>query len=143
METTITLERVVESGILGEYDVSSSILHMGVAKAGGEWFKDEKSGKAYRVDENEDGELVVAQAHESKIPVGKAKQVAIVCVDCGEERMVASQDAFQVKRCTDCQKVYRNNKRKERAKVRRTEKRQTKELAYLNEEKEESTETTE
>jgi Zn-finger protein len=38
--------------------------------------------------------------------------VGITCVDCGATRTIARQEAFQVKRCVDCQEKYR----KERAK---------------------------
>lgn len=42
----------------------------------------------------------------------KPKYVFITCIDCGKERIVATQDAFQVKRCVDCQKRHRKMMRK-------------------------------
>jgi len=46
----------------------------------------------------------------------KATTVDITCCDCGKLRVVKTQDAFQVKRCVQCQeafkKIRRNNKKK-------------------------------
>lgn len=37
--------------------------------------------------------------------------------ECGNERTIMKQDAFQVKHCVDCQKVERNRRRRERRKA--------------------------
>lgn len=54
--------------------------------------------------------------------VGKAvKLTAIKCEDCGAEREIKVQDAFQVTRCPGCQKKHRNRKRAERRRQQRAE----------------------
>jgi hypothetical protein len=47
-----------------------------------------------------------------KVAVGPT--TTIKCVDCGKERTVKVQDAFQVKRCVEHQKEHRLAKRRER-----------------------------
>ena len=49
------------------------------------------------------------------------KTTTINCVDCGKERVIKVQDAFQVKRCVDCQKKYRNRRRAERRREKRAQ----------------------
>ena len=44
----------------------------------------------------------------------KGRMCTVVCIDCGAERTVNVQDAFQVKRCRDCTKVYTQAKQKAR-----------------------------
>ena len=51
----------------------------------------------------------------------------IKCEKCGKDHMVKVQDAHQVKRCPDCQKIFRNAKRAENRKAKRTEIRAQKE----------------
>lgn len=46
----------------------------------------------------------------------RGKTVTIKCCDCGAERIIKPQDAFQVKRCVDCQKKYRRKKQAENRK---------------------------
>jgi len=46
----------------------------------------------------------------SKVP--KKTRTNITCVDCGTVREVATQDAFQVKRCKACQKRHRSRQRR-------------------------------
>lgn len=131
--TSVTLTRVLESGILGEYEASDDLMHMGVRKLGGEWFKDQKSGKAYGIIEDEDGALQVVEMLDSKVTKpALITRVNITCIDCGEERAVATQDAFQVKRCEECQRKFRNGKRRVYAKARRDRKRKERELNALN-----------
>jgi ribosomal protein S27E len=43
----------------------------------------------------------------------KPKTTEIACVDCGERRTIATQDAFQVRRCVACQAEYRKEQRKQ------------------------------
>lgn len=49
-----------------------------------------------------------------EIATKKAKTVTIICIDCGDERVIKPQDAFQVKRCVACQKIHRSSARKNR-----------------------------
>lgn len=54
-----------------------------------------------------------------ELPSGKIVKgttMTINCMDCGIERVIKVQDAFQVKRCVDCQKKFRNHKRYEKRK---------------------------
>lgn len=62
---------------------------------------------------------LVSPIHKATSPVGLSsgkmvtgKTVTIECIDCGAERVIKVQDAFQVVRCTECQKKYRNMKRR-------------------------------
>lgn len=53
---------------------------------------------------------------------GKAKGIKLItinCEDCGAEREIKVQDAFQVKRCKNCQKKHRNKLRNEKRKEKR------------------------
>ena len=54
--------------------------------------------------------LVDAKAQKPKEP--KKLHTEISCVDCGELRVVKVQDAFQVRRCVECQKKWRRIQRK-------------------------------
>lgn len=47
------------------------------------------------------------------------KLITINCEDCGAERLIKPQDAFQVKRCEDCQKKHRNAMRAQRRREKR------------------------
>ena len=53
----------------------------------------------------------------------------INCEDCGKERMIAIQDAFQVTRCVECQKKAQNKKRNLKKKEANSIKRQAEKLA--------------
>lgn len=50
------------------------------------------------------------------------KTAVIHCIDCGAERMIKTQDIFQVKRCVTCQATYAKKMRAERAKLARAKK---------------------
>lgn len=70
--------------------------------------------------------LRLAQHVEEKMIEGKSiKLTTIQCVDCGAPREIKVQDAFQVKRCVNCQKKYRNRKRAERRRQQRAESKET------------------
>jgi hypothetical protein len=43
----------------------------------------------------------------------KQAMTTIKCIDCGTEREIKVQDAFQVKRCVECQNAYRKAQRKQ------------------------------
>lgn len=59
---------------------------------------------------------------EIKMVEGKpVKMTTIECEDCGKERQIKVQDAFQVTRCPECQKKHRNKKRAERRRQQRAE----------------------
>ena len=49
------------------------------------------------------------------------KTTTINCEDCGKERVIKVQDAFQVKRCVECQKKHRNRRRAERRREKRAQ----------------------
>ena len=55
-----------------------------------------------------------------KVAVGPTKKIK--CVDCGKEREIKVQDAFQVLRCVEHQKAHRLAKRRERTRQRRSTK---------------------
>lgn len=128
----ITLKRVLESGVLAGHDISNEFMHLGVRKDGGEWFKDQKSGRAYGIVDIENT-LEVVEVHESKIIRKKeAARAQITCCECGAKREVATQDVFQVKRCVECQRKLRNGKCKIAEKARRARRKAERELARLN-----------
>lgn len=52
------------------------------------------------------------------------KLISIDCCDCGVERKIKPQDAFQVKRCAICQNKHRNAVRAEKRKAKRAEAKQ-------------------
>lgn len=51
--------------------------------------------------------------------LGKVKVTKINCEDCGVERIIKVQDAFQVTRCVPCQHKHRNAIRAEKRKAKR------------------------
>lgn len=123
-------ERLLKSGILPKG--VDDLLRVGANSDGTVWYKDTVTCVCYRIAEV-DGALVVKETRElKKTREHKAKTTTIECVDCGEERTIATQDAFQVKRCEDCQRKHRNKKRTERARSKRLEKRNTRDLEQLN-----------
>ena len=125
-------ERIALEDVKSAFGNSQKWVDLGVRKLGGWWFKDTQTQEAIGVVRGKGG-LEIAEVRAMKATVEhKAKVATIKCVECGEEREVATQDAFQVKRCLDCQKKFRNKKRAERAKVRRAEKRTTRDLEKLN-----------
>lgn len=60
------------------------------------------------------------------------KTTTINCVDCGKERIIKVQDAFQVKRCVDCQKKHRNRRRAERRREKRAQERAMRQAQKTN-----------
>ena len=58
-----------------------------------------------------------ATGEEKRLP----STTVIKCVDCGAERTIKVQDAFQVTRCVDCQKEHRRQRRSERRKEKKAE----------------------
>jgi ribosomal protein L37AE/L43A len=48
------------------------------------------------------------------------KTTAINCKDCGAERIIKVQDAFQVTRCKSCQQAFTKARRNDRLKEKRT-----------------------
>jgi len=61
--------------------------------------------------------LVPVQLTSGVIAYGKTTMIK--CIDCEKERMIKIQDAFQVKRCPDCQKIFRNKQRSNARKAKR------------------------
>lgn len=57
----------------------------------------------------------------SRISGKPVKTVTIECIDCGMPRIIKVQDAFQVKRCPECQRKHRNRKRAERRRQKQLE----------------------
>ena len=101
------------------------IIELGKAKEGGSWYKDKASGTAYRMQITK-GKIEIIETRQSKIvrtKMGRPTRVDIKCEDCGATRNIATQDVFQVKRCVECQKKYKNRKRAELAKKKRAENR--------------------
>ena len=64
----------------------------------------------------EEGTTIILKQHvlTAKIP---PKLVPISCQECGAERIIKVQDLFQVKFCQQCQKAYRNARRRELRKI--------------------------
>lgn len=62
---------------------------------------------------------VVEPAETKPAKTAKPKTVIINCVDCDAEREIKVQDAFQVKRCKECQKKHRNRLAAERRRQKR------------------------
>src|SRR5690606_8883836 len=60
------------------------------------------------------------------------KTTTINCVDCGKERVIKVQDAFQVKRCVDCQKKHRNRRRAECRREKRAQERAMRQAQKAN-----------
>jgi len=57
------------------------------------------------------GNKMTARLRSHLLQRGGVDLVSIRCIDCGAERLIKPQDAFQVKRCVDCQHTYRKAKR--------------------------------
>lgn len=114
------------------YDVAN-LEHLGTARDGGIWFKLKAQNVAIRCEWQEDGSL--REAETKPLTIGKTMKkpstTTVECKDCGSERVVKVQDAFQVKRCKECQKRLRNKKRADRAKIRREERRKEKAVEKL------------
>lgn len=71
-----------------------------------------------QIEEGKITEKLVAHIQTTGRPV---KTTTINCVDCGKERVIKVQDAFQVKRCIECQKKHRNRRRAERRREKRAQ----------------------
>lgn len=52
------------------------------------------------------------------------KTATMKCIDCGNERTIKPQDMFQVKRCPDCQRKFRNKQRAQYRKNKRIKERE-------------------
>lgn len=120
----ISVEEALSSGLIPDAD------EMLLRPLGDDWFKEEISGVAYHFIRKEDGELDIDGTRHSKNTTKEAlkeppkpkepvPQIIIKCADCGAERSVKPQDAFQVKRCKICQKAHRDARRRELEKIRR------------------------
>lgn len=59
----------------------------------------------------------VITTNDGKVLHGKT--TTINCIDCGAERIIKVQDAFQVKRCVTCQKNFTKARRNDRLKEKR------------------------
>ena len=64
----------------------------------------------------EDGTTIILKQHVLTVKT-PPKLVPINCQECGAERIIKVQDLFQVKFCQQCQKVYRNARRRELRKI--------------------------
>lgn len=132
----ITVEQVKASRVLPSTSGSFETAYerVGGNEDGSVWFKDTVTMVCYKVVRlTKTGELAIGETRQlRKRKEEKPKTAVIICCECEQERIVSTQDAFQVKRCMPCQKRYRNKKRTERAKVKRAEKRRTRELETLN-----------
>lgn len=73
---------------------------------------------AEQIEKDKITERLVAHIQTTGRPV---KTTTINCVDCGKERVIKVQDAFQVKRCIECQKKHRNRRRAERRREKRAQ----------------------
>jgi ribosomal protein S27E len=102
----LNIKEVINSGVIPR-PKSAEIIYLGL-----NWFKETETGACYHV-ERKDGILTIVETRKSVVEY-KVKQthITIKCCDCGAERVIATQDAFQVKRCKDCQRKLRNEKRK-------------------------------
>lgn len=120
-EYDITIEEVLSSGLLPEAP------DMAVQYLGNNWFKENITGIAYLFSRDADGSLTIKETRDSIKKEEKPKRkvvsvprfVTIKCIECGAEREIHVQDAFQVKRCITCQKKHRNVKRLARLKEKR------------------------
>ena len=115
----VTIAQVLNAKILP----AKQLIYIGLG-----WYRDPVSGTCYHV-ERKDNVLVVTETRNSKITyeIKKPKTVTITCIDCGAERIIATQDAFQVKRCKDCQRKLKNTKRLVRIREQRALAKQQKE----------------
>ncbi len=129
-EREITMEDVIISNLIPNLDP------MNLKYLGKGWFKDSLTGTTYQMSMKE-GVLFVLSTRQSKAitkesrktekkpkqhTVPKIVLVDIKCLDCGAIRTIHKQDAFQVKRCVECQKKHRNTQRSESIKAKRAEK---------------------
>lgn len=73
---------------------------------------------AEQIEKDKITERLVAHIQTAGRPV---KTTTINCEDCGKERVIKVQDAFQVKRCVECQKKHRNRRRAERRREKRAQ----------------------
>lgn len=87
------------------------------------WFLDPDTGKNAR---KKDGDKIVTHAQFYKAAGGKVKTTiaptgkvlkgettTIKCIECGKDRVIRPQDAFQVERCVEHQKRHQQNYRNE------------------------------
>ena len=84
---------------------------------------------AEQIEEGKMTERLIAHIQTVSRPV---KTTTINCVDCGKERVIKVQDAFQVKRCVSCQKKYRNRRRAEHRREKRAQERAMKQAQETN-----------
>lgn len=71
-----------------------------------------------------EGQITDALAVHLNEEADKGKNVALVtiqCEDCGAKRLIKPQDAFQVRRCEECQKKHRNAMRAQRRREKRAQ----------------------
>lgn len=115
-DTVVTLQQAQASEVI-------PVEHRIELKALGQnWFKNDRSGVCYRLGRQNEGDVLsVLETRQSIKKAPLATRVSITCIVCGDKREVATQDAFQVKRCVECQTVYVKGRRAERAKERRLE----------------------
>lgn len=96
------------------------------------WFLNPETGKKTR---KQDGDQILTEKEWNDLQkevkatepvilstgkVAHGPTVTIKCAnfeECGNERTIMKQDAFQVKHCVGCQKVERNRRRRERRKA--------------------------
>ena len=125
----ITQEEVIVSKLIPDLDP------MHLRFIGKNWFKDGVTGTAYHFAKDESGTLAIKETRQSVVDNKKLQPkkkptpppprfTTIKCIDCGADREIHVQDAFQVKRCVACQKKYRNAKRLARLKEKRKEKKE-------------------
>ena len=131
------------------------IIPVTVTGIGGNWFKDPNTGVYYHVIKDEfgykvDGKRQSKYTHYKSTEgdeVAKRKQrerdairptrakpyekthLIIKCELCGKEREIKTCDAFQVKRCRECQRVMKNARRKRDMQNQRKREKELKQLA--------------
>lgn len=111
------------------------------------WYLDPETGKKTRRNGDDrivsqaEWEKIVARAGQptqvvdvpvTALPTGKVavgKTTTITCIDCGAERTVKVQDAFQVKRCVEDQEKHRKALQREKTKAKRAAAREAKRAA--------------
>lgn len=124
---SITMEDVLSSGLIPDAG-KNPLIYLGKG-----WYKDSITGTAYHIVKGKDRKLSIKETRQSSTKTAKSMQstlphkprtqkekkastVDIKCIDCGATRTIKVQDAFQVKRCMDCQSKYRKARRAEVAK---------------------------
>lgn len=123
----VTFEDIVASGLIPNLKPHGDLQYIGKG-----WYKHITTGIGYFFLRNEDGTIKVHETRQSKdkpkppkVPkepkTPKVTMVVIKCIDCGKEREIHLQDKFQVKRCVECQRTYRNARRSELNKKKRAE----------------------